>query len=134
MVTDYLRSTGMEAMTGADIVKVAPEIYSSSVEYPNSPIAAHLKDIAQVHLADLGTRIFYTQHASFDTHAGEAGAHPKLWQDVSEGIAAFFEDLHAHGEGENVVMYLRVRSPGSRQRFGDGPRRSRRGLRHRRHG
>jgi len=119
MVTDYLRSTGMEAMTGADIVKVAPEIYSSSVEYPNSPIAAHLKDIAQVHLADLGTRIFYTQHASFDTHAGEAGAHPKLWQDVSEGIAAFFEDLHAHGEGENVVRYLfsefgrRVRDNGS---------------------
>jgi len=106
MVTDYLRSTGMEAMSGADIVKVAPEMYSSSVEYPNSPIAAHLKDIAQVHLAGLGTRIFYTQHASFDTHAGEAAAHPKLWQDVSEGIAAFFEDLHAHGEGDNVVMYL----------------------------
>ena len=106
MVTDYLRSTGMEAMVGADIVKVAPEMYSSSVEYPNSPIAAHLKDIAQVHLADLGTRSFYTQHASFDTLAGEAAAHPKLWQDVSEGIAAFFEDLHAHGEGDNVVMYL----------------------------
>ena len=106
MVTDYLRSTGMEAMVGADIVKVAPEMYSSSVEYPNSPIAAHLKDIAQVHLAGLGTRIFYTQHASFDTHAGEAAAHPKLWQDVSEGIAAFFEDLHVHGEGDNVVMYL----------------------------
>ena len=106
MVTDYLRSTGMEAMVGADIVKVAPEMYSSSVEYPNSPIAAHLKDIAQVHLAGLGTRIFYTQHASFDTHAGEAAAHPKLWQDVSEGIAAFFEDMHAHGEGDNVVMYL----------------------------
>jgi uncharacterized protein (DUF1501 family) len=106
MVTDYLRSTGMEAMTGADIVKVAPEMYSSSVEYPNSPIAAHLKDIAQVHLAGRGTRIFYTQPASFDTHAGEAAAHPKLWQDVSEGVAAFFEDLHAHGEGDNVVMYL----------------------------
>ncbi len=119
MVTDYLRSTGMEAMTGADIVKVAPEQYSSSVEYPNSPIAAHLKDIAQVYLADLGTRIFYTQHASFDTHAGEAGAHPKLWQDISEGVSAFFEDLHAHGEGDNVIMYLftefgrRVRDNGS---------------------
>ena len=106
MVTDYLRSTGMEAMTGADVVKVAPEMYSSSVEYPNSPIAAHLKDIAQVYLADLGTRIFYTQHGSFDTHAGEAGAHPTLWKDVSEGISAFFEDLHAHGTGENVIMYL----------------------------
>jgi len=106
MVTDYLRSTGMEAMNGADIVKVAPEMYSSSVEYPNSPIAAHLRDIAQVYLADLGTRVFYTQHGSFDTHAGEAGAHPQLWREVSEGISAFFDDLHAHGQGDNVVMYM----------------------------
>ena len=105
-VTDYLRSTGMEAMTGADIVKVAPDRYSSSVEYPNSPIASHLRDIAQVYLADLGTRVFYTQHGSFDTHAGEAGAHPQLWREVSEGISAFFEDLHAHGQGDNVIMYM----------------------------
>ncbi len=105
-VNDYLRATGTDAMVGADIVKVAPEQYSSNVEYPNSPIAMHLRDIAQVYLADLGTRIFYTQHASFDTHAGEMAAHPVLWKEVSEGIAAFFEDLHEHGTGENVPMYL----------------------------
>ena len=105
-ITDYLRATGMEAMIGADIVKVAPEQYSSTVEYPASPIANHLRDIAQVYLADLGTRIFYTQHASFDTHAGQAMGHPKLWKDISEGISAFFDDLHAHDRGDNVVMYL----------------------------
>ena len=105
-VNDYLRATGTDAMTGADIVKVAPEMYSSNVEYPNSPIAMHLKDIAQVYFADLGTRIFYTQHASFDTHAGEMAAHPVLWKDISEGISAFFEDLKEHDAGDNVVMYL----------------------------
>ena len=118
-VTDYLRSTGTEAMIGADIVKVAPERYSSTVEYPNSAIAQHLRDIAQVYFADLGTRIYYTQHASFDTHAGEAAAHPQLWKDVAEGIGAFFADLREHNAGENVVMYLfsefgrRVRDNGS---------------------
>ena len=71
-----------------------------------APIAMHLKDIAQVYFADLGTRIFYTQHASFDTHAGEMAAHPALWKDMSEGIAAFFEDLKEHDAGDNVVMYL----------------------------
>ena len=76
-------------MIGADIVKVAPERYSSNVEYPSSAIAQHLRDIAQVYFADLGTRIFYTQHASFDTHAGEAAAHPQLWKDVAEGIGGF---------------------------------------------
>jgi uncharacterized protein (DUF1501 family) len=118
-VTDYLRGTGMDALKGADVVKVAPEIYSSNVEYPNSSIASHLKDIAQVYLADLGTRVFYTQHATFDTHAGEMNAHPLLWQEVSEGITAFFDDLHEHGRGDNVLMYLfsefgrRVRDNGS---------------------
>ncbi len=118
-VTDYLRSTGTEAMIGADIVKVAPERYSSGVEYPGSAISQHLRDIAQVYLADLGTRVFYTQHASFDTHAGEAAAHPQLWKDVSEGISAFFADLKEHNTGENVIMYLfsefgrRVRDNGS---------------------
>jgi uncharacterized protein (DUF1501 family) len=105
-VTDYLRTTGMDAMIGADIVKVAPEKYSSNVEYPNSPIARHLRDIAQVYMADLGTRIFYTQHGSFDTHAGEMAGHPVLWKDVSEAISAFFQDLQEQGTGENVVMYL----------------------------
>ena len=105
-VTDYLRATGMDALKGADIVKVAPEMYSSNVEYPASAIASHLKDIAQVYLSDLGTRIFYTQHATFDTHAGEMMNHPILWREVSEGITAFFDDLHEHGRGENVLMYL----------------------------
>ena len=118
-VTDYLRSTGMDALKGADVVKAAPEMYSSNVEYPQSSIAGHLRDIAQVYLADLGTRVFYTQHAGFDTHAGEMAAHPKLWQEVSEGITAFFDDLHDHGRGDNVIMYLfsefgrRVRDNGS---------------------
>ena len=93
-------------MVGADIVKVAPEKYSSTVEYPNSPIATHLRDIAQVYFADLGTRIFYTQHASFDTHAGEMAGHPMLWNDVSQAIAAFFEDLKEHDASDNVIMYL----------------------------
>ena len=105
-VTDYLKNTGMDAMVGADIVKVAPEKYSSTVEYPNSSIAQHLRDIAQVYFADLGTRVFYTQHASFDTHAGQGPAHPQLWKDVSEGISAFFQDLEEHDAGDNVIMYL----------------------------
>ena len=118
-VNDYLRSTGTDAMIGADIVKVAPEQYSSNVEYPNSPIAHHLRDIAQVYMADLGTKIFYTQHASFDTHAGEAAAHPQLWKEISEGVSAFFQDMKEHNTGENIIMYMfsefgrRVRDNGS---------------------
>jgi uncharacterized protein (DUF1501 family) len=105
-VMDFLGETGLEAMKGADILKVAPEKYSSSVEYADTPIAKKLKGIAQVHLADLGTRIFYCDHGSFDSHANQLGLHASLWKDVSEAVSDVFADLKEHGEGENVIMLL----------------------------
>ena len=53
-VMDYLGQTGRDALKGADIIKTAPEQYSSSIEYADNPIAKSLKSVAQVHLANLG--------------------------------------------------------------------------------
>ena len=125
-VMDYLGQTGLDALKGADILKTAPEAYSSSVEYAASPIAQKLRGIAMVHLANLGTRVFYTAHATFDTHAGQPPAHAQLWKDVSEGIVDFFEDLREHDAADNVVMFLfsefgrRVRDNGSGTDHGAG--------------
>ena len=118
-VMDYLGQTGLDALKGADILKVAPERYSSSVEYASSAIGNKLRDIAMVHTADLGTRIFYCDHGSFDTHAAQATSHAKLWTDVSQAIADFWDDLRGHDADDNVVMFLfsefgrRVRDNGS---------------------
>ena len=125
-VMEYLGQTGLDALKGADILKTAPAKYSSTVEYAATPIAQKLRGIAMVHLAGLGTRIFYTQHASFDTHASQVGSHDTLWKDVSEGIADFFADLREHKASDNVVMYLfsefgrRVRDNGSGTDHGAG--------------
>ncbi len=105
-VMEYLGQTGLDAMKGADILNVAPERYSSTVEYAATPIAKKLKGISQVHLANLGTRIFYCDHGGFDTHAGQLPMHAKLWEDVSQGIADFFDDLREHDASDNVIMLL----------------------------
>ena len=105
-VMDYLGQTGLDTLQGADILKKAPEMYSSSVEYPDTTIAKKLKGIAQVHMADFGTRIFYCDHGSFDSHSNQIGMHDKLWKDVSEGVACFFDDLREHGVGDNVIMLM----------------------------
>lgn len=118
-VMEYLGQTGIDAMNGADILKVAPQVYQSSVEYSSSSVSNSLKDIATIHKADLGTRVFYTQYGSFDTHAAQAPAHAQLWQDVSDGIQDFWDDLRETGHDDNVVMFLfsefgrRVRDNGS---------------------
>ena len=118
-VMDCLGQTGLDALKGADILKVAPERYSSSVEYASSPIGNKLRDIAMVHTADLGTRIFYCDHGSFDTHAAQATSHANLWTEVSQAISDFWFDLREHDADDNVVMFLfsefgrRVRDNGS---------------------
>ena len=105
-VMEYLGQTGLDSLKGADILKVAPEMYSSSVEYANTIIARRLKGVAQVHLANLGTRIFYTDHGSFDSHSNQLGMHATLLKDVSEAIEDFFEDLREHDAADNVIMLL----------------------------
>ena len=106
VVTEYLGQTGLEAMKGADILKVAPEKYSSGVEYADTTIAQKLRGIAQVHLADLGTRIFYCDHGSFDSHSNQGSMHHTLWSDVSQAIHDFFTDLGEHGSSDNVVLLM----------------------------
>ena len=105
-VMDYLGQTGRDALQGADIIRSAPERYSSTVEYAESPIAKYLRDIAQVYLADLGTQMFYTQNGSFDTHFNQPPMHTKLWIDMSRAISDFFDDLKEHDAGDNLIMVL----------------------------
>ena len=103
---EYLGQTGLDALKGAAIIKDAPELYSSTVEYGNTAISTALKDVAQVHLAGLGTQVFYTSYGPFDTHFNQSGSHAKLWIDVSEAVDGFFADLREHDAGENVVMMV----------------------------
>ena len=126
VVMEFLGQTGSDALKGANDLKTAPAKYSSSVEYAANPLAQNLKAIAQVMFADLGTRIFYTQYGSFDTHASELDAHSRLWQDVSTGVADFMDDAAEHGRGDDFVMLLysefgrRIRDNGSGTDHGSG--------------
>ena len=106
LTMEYIGQTGLDALRGADIIKVAPQQYSSTVEYGSTSIATSLKDVAQVHLAGLGTQVFYTSHGPFDTHFNQGGSHAKLWIDISEAVDSFFADLQEHNASENVVMMI----------------------------
>ncbi len=105
-VMDFLGQTGLDALKGADILNVAPELYSSTLEYGNNAISKKLRSIAQIHLAQVGTRVFYCDLGSFDTHADQLATHAKLWTDASEAIRDFFDDLEEHNAADNVVMFL----------------------------
>jgi uncharacterized protein (DUF1501 family) len=125
-VMGFLGQTASDALKGADLLRSAPAQYASSVTYAHNSLAQNLKSIAQVMFADLGTRIFYTQHGSFDTHSGELISHAKLWQEVADGVGALMEDLQEHGRADDVVLLIfsefgrRIRDNGSGSDHGSG--------------
>ena len=125
---DYLSQTGLDALKGADILSTAPERYSSTVEYAGDPFSQWVKNIAQVHLAEFGTRILYTglNPGAFDTHANQSTALPKLWSEVSNAVVDFYDDLKEHHANEEVVILMftefgrRVQENGSGTDHGSG--------------
>ena len=123
---DYLGQTGLDALKGADILKAAPDMYTSTVEYAETGIARNLQGIAKVLTADLGTRVFYTQQGGYDTHASETDVQPKLLSDLSRAVSDFYADLREHDTADNVVMLVftefgrRVKDNGSGTDHGSG--------------
>ena len=125
-VSEYIGKTGIDILKGADMLSDVANSYSSSVEYADNPIAKSLKDVARIHLAGLGTRVFYTNHGGYDHHANEMLAHPGLMRDLSGAIADFVDDLEEHDAAEEVAILVftefgrRMRDNGSGTDHGSG--------------
>ncbi|GIT44748.1 MAG: hypothetical protein Ct9H300mP11_26840 [Chloroflexota bacterium] len=107
-VGDYIRRTGIEALQGADILSAAPGLYTSDVEYASTAMGGYLRDMAQVHNADFGTRVMFTTapYNIFDTHANQSVGHANLLQDVSVNVDAFITDLRQLGKSDNLTLFF----------------------------
>ncbi len=125
-VMSLLSKTGQDAYLGADILRTAPAQYSSSVEYRSDSLSKNVKSIAQVFLADLGTRVYYTQHGSFDTHSGELLTHAQLWEDVAGAVGSLMDDLKEHGREDDAAVLIfsefgrRIKDNGTGSDHGSG--------------
>ena len=105
-VIELLGQTGQDALQGADILRTAPAMYKSSVEYGPDSLAQNVKSISQVFHANLGAKILYTQHGPFDTHSGELLSHAKLWDEVAGAIGCLMDDLKEHGTEDDASILV----------------------------
>ena len=125
-VAEYIGKTGLDVLKGADLLANVANAYESTVEYADNSIAKSLRDVPRIHFADLGTRVFYTNHGGYDTHANEMPTHPKLLGDLSGAISDFMDDLEEHDAAEDVTILVftefgrRMRDNGSGTDHGSG--------------
>ena len=77
--------------------------YKTDATYPATPLGRSLALAAQIAGSNIGTRVLYVQHGSFDTHVSQKGTQDRLLGEFSDAIAAFYDDLTAHGNADRVL-------------------------------
>ncbi|MGI9244371.1 MAG: DUF1501 domain-containing protein, partial [Verrucomicrobiales bacterium] len=101
---EFLRAAAGNAFATAKKLESLTASYQAAAEYPESPLAAKLKSVAQLIAAEFGTRIFFVSLGGFDTHSQQEGSHQALLAELSGAIAAFQQDLAGHSLGDRVLL------------------------------
>jgi uncharacterized protein (DUF1501 family) len=94
----------LSAQQGSKSLHEAEAVYKPAVNYPTDPFAAGLQILAEVIVQDLGLRVGYITLGGFDTHANQQNKHNTLMTTLASGLAAFYNDLSAHGKADNVII------------------------------
>jgi uncharacterized protein (DUF1501 family) len=77
--------------------------YKTDATYPATPLGRSLALAAQIAGSNIGTKVLYVQHGSFDTHVSQKATQDRLLGEFSEAISAFYDDLASHGNDKKVL-------------------------------
>jgi len=100
-----LRSTGTETFEAVEMLsdaQIASYRPAPGADYPQSPLANALKQIALLVKADVGLEIAFAESSGWDTHVQQAGVFARQAGDLARSIHAFWTDLGTHQD--DVVL------------------------------
>jgi len=103
-LVNAMMEAGLDAMTASDIVQQAASNYQTSVNYPKNDFSNRLKLAAQITTSSLKPTIVYLQIGGFDTHANQKNTQANLLKTVSDGIAAFYQDMDSKGKANDTLI------------------------------
>jgi uncharacterized protein (DUF1501 family) len=103
-LVNAMMEAGLDAMTASDIVQQASSNYQTSVTYPKNDFSNRLKLAAQIIASSLSPTIVYLQIGGFDTHANQKNTQASLLKTVSDGVAAFYQDMDSKGKADDTLI------------------------------
>lgn len=100
----FVQRSTLDAYATADRIAALVRAKDTGTSYPGSGLGSRLQLIARLLKAGMGTRVFYTIQAGYDTHAAQLRTHADLLFELSIALQAFLKDLTAAGLAERVVV------------------------------
>ena len=100
----FLSRSTLDAYSTADRMGEVLRARDVGPSYPKSPLAGHLRLVARLIKSGVGSRVYYTSQAGYDTHAGQLGTHAALLGELSSALRSFLDDLAAAGLADRVLV------------------------------
>jgi uncharacterized protein (DUF1501 family) len=91
-----LRGTAKDAFEAMKTLRTIGTPYRPAAEYPRSPFAQALQEIARVAKADIGLEVAFAESTNWDHHTNEGSTQGQIAQrldDLASGLAALSADL-----------------------------------------
>jgi len=107
LADDPLVAAAQTAMArSVDAVRAFAGLKSAAADQidPADPITAGLALAAQVVAGATGPTVVVVSSGGFDTHAGQAATHQRLYADLAKGVSGFFSTADAQGFADRVLM------------------------------
>jgi uncharacterized protein (DUF1501 family) len=100
----FVRRSTLDAYATSQRMAQVLRTEDTGARYPATGLAGGLRLIARLIKGGGGTRVYYTSQASYDTHAGQLGAHATLLEELSGALKAFVDDLTSAKLAERVLV------------------------------
>lgn len=91
--------------TAEQIRKIKPD-QSTTVKYPENPLAERLQLIAQLIRAGFSTPMYYTEHTGFDTHSQQLPYHRNVLGELGRALRTFITDVNKHVPNRPVLVLV----------------------------
>ena len=102
----FVTERARHAVEMADSLSAALARYRPAADYPDTALGRDLRLVAQLICAGFGTRLMHVPFGGFDTHARQLPTHAGLLRQLDAALAAFVDDLRAHGRLEQVATFV----------------------------
>jgi uncharacterized protein (DUF1501 family) len=99
----FPRQAMMNALVMEHRLQGALSRYCAEAVYPQNRFAQSLRSVAALIAAGFSTRVYHVTLGGFDTHANQLSTHQHVLRTLSNGLAAFQEDLEAKKLGDQVL-------------------------------
>jgi uncharacterized protein (DUF1501 family) len=102
----FVQRSMLDAYATADRLAAVAKDKDTGARYPDTGLGNRLEMIARLLKANFGTRVYYTQQGSYDTHSSQLQTHSQLLFELATALKAFLDDLTASKLADRVAVLM----------------------------